>query len=537
MESLLDSPIAGRDFHTPKKAKAPHQHGALSEVKKQSYYNSSSAVKTLRPHQQEAQEAVFSRLEAGISRQLIEAATGTGKTFIAVNIAQRFERVLFLVHREELLHQTIRAFQDAGYSADDIGVIWKGRQEINKRFIVGMIQTIHARLNQFNPNQFDCLILDEAHHATAKSWREVAEHFLPQLRLGLSATPERADGAPLNDLFDEIVYSLGIRGAIEQGLLVRPLAIQTRTELNLEQVKVRCGDFAEGELQAALDTEERNSLIVQKWTEHAASRKTLVFAAGIAHSASLAAAFKAEGIAAEYVYGSDPERAAKLRAFSFGEIQVLTNAMVLTEGFDEPSAGAIVFARLTRSRTLYAQMLGRGLRLFPGKEDCKVLDFVDMTGRHSIITAWNFFGHETPAGDGVIDCSQPVKPMTVEEKEKTLKLKDVTVVDRIIDLLQPPPKINSFFVGSAAWHQQPATDKQIAILARNGLDAKNWTRGQASSAIGNLPITPQQRRALLARGFNTLTQNWNCGMAERAFELAEQRGVKPDWSLVREVGL
>jgi superfamily II DNA or RNA helicase len=183
MESLLESPEAGEDCYTPEKAKAPHQHGALSEVKKQNNYTSSLPVKTLRPHQQEALEAVFSRLEADISRQLIEAATGMGKTFIAVHIAGCIDsQVLFLVHREELLHQTIRAFQDAGYSLEDIGVIWQGRQEISKRFVIGMIETVHARLESIDPQQFECLILDECHHATAKSWRTVAEHFTPKWR-------------------------------------------------------------------------------------------------------------------------------------------------------------------------------------------------------------------------------------------------------------------------------------------------------------------------------------------------------------------
>jgi hypothetical protein len=487
-----------------------------------------------RPHQREAQEAVFSRLAAGVTRQLIEAATGTGKTFTAVNLAQHFNRVLFLVHRQELLHQTIRAFQDAGHSLEDIGVIWQGRQEDNRRFVVGMIQTVHVRLSRIPPQQFECVILDECHHATSPTNRQVLDHFTPRLRLGLSATPERADGAPLNDLFDEISYSLGIREAIERQLLVRPLAIQTRTKLSLEQVRIRGGDFLDGELQAALDNEERNNLIVQKWIEHAANRKTLVFAAGIAHSESLAEAFKAERIAAEYVYGNDPERAEKLKAFSFGEIQVLTNAMVLTEGFDEPSASAIAFARPTKSRPLYAQMLGRGLRLFPGKEDCTVLDFVDMTDRHSIVTAWNFFGHETPAGDGLIDCSQPVKPMTVEEKGQALKLKEV---EGIIDLLEPPPKINSFSIGSAAWHQQPASTKQLVLLADHGIEASGWSKGQAHVAINQLPISDKQRAALLARGFNVLTKSWTRGMADAAFLAAEQRGIKPDWALVREVGL
>lgn len=535
MESLLESLETGGDFHTPEKAKAPHGNGASTDFKTSST-RAAIIPKVPRPHQREAQEAVFSRLAAGVTRQLIEAATGTGKTFTAVNIAQHFNRVLFLVHRQELLHQTVRAFQDAGHALEDIGVIWQGRQEIGKRFVIGMIQTVHARLSGIPPQQFECVILDECHHATSPTNRQVIEHFTPRLRLGLSATPERADGAPLNDLFDEISYSLGIREAIERQLLVRPLAIQTRTKLSLEQVRIRGGDFLDGELQAALDNEERNNLIVQKWIEHAANRKTLVFAAGIAHSESLAAAFQAEGIAAEHIYGNDPERAAKLKDFSFGDLQVLTNAMLLTTGFDQPDVSAIIFARPTKSRPLYAQMLGRGLQLSENKTDCTVLDFVDNT-KHSIITAWNFFGHQQEPQHGLVDCSQPVKPMPAQEKGAALRLKDVTVIDRIVDLLEPPPKINSFSIGSAAWHQQPASTKQLVLLADHGIEASGWSKGQAHTAINNLPVSTEQEATLMALGFD-LTRPWTRGMANVAFAAVAQRGIRPDWrSLAWEAGL
>jgi superfamily II DNA or RNA helicase len=533
---LLESPETGGDFCTPRNDEAPLTRRGFIKT---DFNVTPRAIlsKSPRPHQLEAAGAVFKRLDEGVTRQLIEAATGTGKTFTAVHIAKCFKRVLFLVHREELLHQTIRALQDAGYSSDDIGVIWKNRQEENRRFVIGMVQTVHARLASIDPNKFELVIIDECHHATANTWRQVAEHFTPRLRLGLTATPERADGAPLNDLFDEITYSLNIRDAIERELLVKPVAIQTRTELSLERVKVRCGDFAGGELQAALDNDERNQLIVEKWQEHAADRKTLAFAAGIEHSKSLATVFQAEGIAADYIYGNDPDRARKLEAFSFGEIQVLSNAMLLTTGFDQPDVGAIVFARPTKSRPLYAQMLGRGLRLSPGKTDCTVLDFVDNTGKHSIVTAWNFFGHQRPSGDELRDCSQPVEIMPAEGKGEALKLKDVIVTDRIIDLLQPPPEVNPFSVGSRAWHREPATEAQIALLAGHDVKAIGWTKGQAHAAINNLPITRNQRAALLARGFDVVTKPWTFAMADAAFKAAEERGVKPDWTLVQRVGL
>jgi hypothetical protein len=314
-----------------------------------------------------------------------------------------------------------------------------------------------------------------------------------------------------------------------------PSPFKPALRLNLDQVKTHCGDFHEGELQAALDTEERNQLIASKYLEHAVDRKAIVFAAGIGHSESLAIAFQAKGIAAEYIYGDDPDRAEKLEAFSVGEIQVLSNAMILTEGFDQPDVGAIVFARPTKSRPLYAQMLGRGLRLSPDKTDCTVLDFVDNT-RHSIVTAWNFFGHQRPAGHEAKDCSIPVTPIP-EDTGEALKLEDVTVVDHWVDLLEPPPEVNTFAVGPQAWHQEPATWKQVAALEAHGFDAKSWTRGQASSAIGKLPASKKQSRLLLALGFNVFAHQWTTQQASSAIERAQRQGIEPDWTLVRRAEL
>jgi hypothetical protein len=212
-------------------------------------------------------------------------------------------------------------------------------------------------------------------------------------------------------------------------------------------------------------------------------------------------------------------------------------AMVLTEGFDKPSASAIVFARPTKSRPLYAQMLGRGLRLAESKTDCTVLDFVDMTDRHNIVTAWDFFGHQRPPGEELRDCSQPIEVIPTQKKGAALRLKDIIIVDRIIDLLQPPPKVNHFSMGSAAWHQQPASTKQLILLSDHGIDASGWTKGQAHAAISQLLISDKQRAALLARGFDVITKTWTRGMVDAEFLAAEQRGIKLDWTLVKRAGL
>lgn len=538
MDIQTRSPETGGDYCTPRNEKAPvTSQGSLKDFNNSSSRRASIIPQALRPHQSEAIDTVFNRLDEGVDKQLIEAATGTGKTFIGVNIAKRFKRTLFLVHRQELLHQTIQTAKAAGINSRSIGIIWGDRHEVGKRFTVGMIPTVHARLGKINPGQFECVIIDECHRAAAKTWRQVAEHFTLKLRLGLSATPERADGAPLNDLFSEISYSLNVRDAINQGLLVKPMACQVKTSISLDGVKTLGGDFNEGDLQDAVDTPERNHLVASKYLEYAKGRKALVFAAGIEHAANLAAVFREQGVKADHVYGQDPEREAKLKAFAKGKIEALANALVLTEGFDQPDVGAVLLARPTKSRPLWAQMLGRGLRLAPGKEDCIVLDFVDGASCHSLVTAWRFFGHQE--GEGLVDVSKPSeRKEALKEVIEQLGLRiDLETLDRIVDLLAPPPEVDAFTFGDSSWHHQPATEKQIATLDRNGFDAREWDRGQASSAIGNLPITDNQRAALLARGFDVFTKEWTWQMAGAAFEKAEKRGIKADWSRVREVGL
>jgi ATP-dependent helicase IRC3 len=276
------------------------------------------------------------------------------------------------------------------------------------------VQTIgrkgSTRLAQFEPMDFDMLVIDEAHHATATSYQNVIKHFSRNpslLLLGTTATPNRADGEGLNQAFEEIVDDKDILFGINGGWLADLRGIRIQTGSNLDGVHKVAGDFDLGELACEVNAPARNDLIVREWMKHAQSRKTVAFCVDVAHTKALALAFKSYGILAEAVWGDDPLRDQKLADHRAGSLTVLTNCGILTEGYDDPGIGCIIMARPTGSEGLYTQILGRGTRIPEGvcnlitarragipiiKDDCVVLDFVDATARHSLVSLASLFG-------------------------------------------------------------------------------------------------------------------------------------------------
>lgn len=200
-----------------------------------------------------------------------------------------------------------------------------------------------------------------------------------------------------------------------------------------------------------------------------------------------------------------------------------------------------LLARPTQSRVLFAQMIGRGLRLHPGKKTCLLLDFADLAGKHPLLTTWQFFGRPGAPGDGIEH--DPLKPTPREERVVAAQAKaaalfgghlELSAVDRLLNILRPAPEVSSFEIGSSWWHHEPASDKQLAMLAGYGYDTDNdWTKGQAAAVIGALPASEKQIRLLLAMGFDVLTTDWTREQASRALDGAKQRA--PDWALLAQV--
>lgn len=468
----------------------------------------------LKPHQVAAHSAIFSKLAAGVDSQLCALPTGTGKTFLAVAVSRSFKQTLFVCHREELVRQTAETIARV-YPDVPIGFIRPGQHDI-AAFTVGMVQTIHRRLGKIDPAAFDLVVIDEAHHSTAKTWREVAEHFRPRLRLGLSATPERLDGSDLSHLFSEISFEMSVASAIGSGYLVPPLARQCLTSCSLSGVRTVGGDLNEGDLQAVIDVEERNRFIVEKYQQHAPGRRAICFAVSIAHAKHITEAFTAAGVVADYIAGDSPDRAEKLARFAAGEIQVLSSCMVLTEGFDDPGVDCVLLARPTKSRPLFAQMIGRGLRLADGKKDCVVLDFTDNAGRHSLASAWQFLGYTKPASE------DEVLSVDGEKRKRESKVAAVDL-EREINLLLPPPEVPVF---AGRWQYEPATEKQISYLARLGYDVidGDFSKGQANALISAAPVTPWHLKQLELLGYD-VNQSWTRGQYSRAIETEREAGL------------
>lgn len=376
----------------------------------------------LRPYQQATLDAVESSYQKGVRRQLISLATGTGKTVIFSNLPQKMHAVLpgqmlVLAHREELIHQAADKLRhwNPGMS---VGIEMASTYaDPNADVIVSSVATLGRRAStrraRFNWDAVTKCVCDEAHHSTASTYTTIFEEagFLREdskkLLLGVTATANRADGTPLAKVYDKIVYTYGMRQAIEDGWLVDVRGRRVNTSVDLSKVHSVAGDFAQDELADAVNNEPRNQLIVKAWKDEAANRQTVAFTVDIQHAVDLAAMYKAHGVNAEALWGNDPMRAFKLQAHRNGDIQVLTNCGVLTEGYDDWAISCIVLARPTKSSSLFTQMVGRGTRLQDGtgnllealkanqplkKRDCLMIDVVDSSSRHSLVTLPSLLG-------------------------------------------------------------------------------------------------------------------------------------------------
>lgn len=312
---------------------------------------------------------------------LIVLATGGGKTVIFAEIARRLGlTTLIIAHREELLTQAADKFRMIDPTAI-IGQVGAGRHEWGAPITVASIQTMsrpeHVKaVKRFG---YQLVIIDECHHSAAAGYRTVLDALPQAFVVGVTATPDRLDGQRIEVVFGEPVFSAGIVEMVTQGHLCDVRAIAVRTTTSLDDIHTQAGDFKQDELETAIDTPERNERVVRAYLDHATGRQALCFAVTVKHAQHLAETFIRAGVRAAMVCGETlpEERRRLLRAYEQGELTVLCNVGVLTEGYDDPRTSCVILARPTQSRALFVQCLGRGLRLAPGKRDCIVLDMTD----------------------------------------------------------------------------------------------------------------------------------------------------------------
>lgn len=381
----------------------------------------------LRPYQLEAISAIRARFAAKDRATLLVLPTGCGKTVVFAEIARRTaekgRRTLVLAHREELISQAAGKLRAV---APDVLVdieMAEARAGAMASVVVASVQSLarDTRLARWARDHFALVVIDEAHRAPSPSYRKILAYFDKALVLGVTATPDRQDRMALAAVFDSVAYTYEIRDAIAAGYLAPIRQYRAQLEgLDLGDVHTRGGDLDDAELEAIVGSEAIVARIAQTIAERSGDRPTVVFTPRVASAHALAEALVKLGIPAAGLDGTvdRDERKRVLARFERGDIRVLTNCSLFTEGWDCPKVACVVMARPTKSRALYAQAVGRGTRLAPGKTDLLVLDICGNAGRHRLVNPIDILG-----GDKL---SERVKKRAQEliDEDETLTTED-----------------------------------------------------------------------------------------------------------------
>jgi superfamily II DNA or RNA helicase len=375
------------------------------------------------------EEPYFGFALNGDHRYLLDDFTVThnsGKTIVAAELISRFceanptKKAMFIAHRDELLTQTRGKLMVVNDSIS-VGVVQGSSNQLGRRVTVASVQTVGHHTGRritevMNAGQVGLLIIDEAHHATAPGYQRVIERLKegdPSLAImGLTATPDRADGTALDSVFDTVAYVRDIFWMIEHGYLVPPTGVTVQLDIDLDSITTREGEFVNSQLSKLMNQPPVNFAVVRAWQEHGFDRKMLAFCVDVAHSESLAEAFRDAGYPAAAIHGEmgKKDRDRVLDDFRKGALKILANCEILTEGYDDPSCEGIIMARPTQSRGLFAQAVGRGLRLYPGKTECIVIDVVGNSDKHSLASLASLAGLEALGAADDSDSGEPKDP-------------------------------------------------------------------------------------------------------------------------------
>lgn len=335
----------------------------------------------LRDYQSQCVNNILNKFSS-IGSQIVQLPTGSGKTVILWSVLKTLKKkALILAPTVELTEQ----LEETGKNTVSPSLVYRKKNSYwpkNCKYLVmtGQAATFALKgdsLDKFNP---DIIVVDEAHRSRSKSIEKLINYFRDSKKkiLGLTATPERLDGKSLLTVFDELTYSISLIDLIQEGYLVDLECYKIKTSHSVSEIKIRAGDLTSNVLNQ-LDLESRNKIILDVYQKKCPGKKTLVFCLNVNHAKKMAAYFNDNNIRSKAIYGSlsRKERKNILTQFKNGEIDVLCNCQLLTEGFDEPSIESLILARPTKSKALYCQMIGRGVRPFKNKEVCLVFDLAD----------------------------------------------------------------------------------------------------------------------------------------------------------------
>lgn len=487
----------------------------------------------LRPYQEEARQKVQEEWENGKKRTLLVLPTGTGKTIVFSKIIEdrvkKGERVLVIAHRGELLEQA----SDKLYKSTGLKTATEKAEQTSLgsfyRVVVGSVQTMQRekRLNQFPPEYFDTIVIDEAHHAISDGYQRVLHHFEDANVLGVTATPDRGDMRNLGSYFESLAYEYGLAEAIKSGYLSPIKALTIPLKLDLSNVKQQAGDFSTKDLGTALDPYLEQ--IAEEMKKQCFNRKTVVFLPLVKTSQKFRDILNKHGFKAAEVNGESADREQVLKDYEEGKYNVLCNSMLLTEGWDCPSVDCVIVLRPTKVRALYSQMVGRGTRLAPGKKELLLLDFLWHTERHELCHPANLIAtdeavakkmteniEELGAPIDLEQAEQQAKEDVALEREESLA-KQLSEMKRrkrkLVDPLQFEMSIQASdltdYVPSFGWQMSPPTDKQVKALEKWGIFPDEIENaGKAEMLINRLVkrrdaglSTPKQIRFLENRGF------------------------------------
>ena len=509
----------------------------------------------LYPYQQEARAAVERDWESGYLRTLLVLPTGCGKTIVFSRIIEDMvrtgSRCLILAHRGELLEQAA----DKLYRAAKLRCAVEKAEESCLgswyRVVVGSIQSLmrEKRLSQFSEDYFDVIVVDEAHHVLSDSYQRVLERFGGAKVLGVTATPDRGDMRNLGQYFEHLAYEYKLPQAIREGYLCPIKAVTIPLKLDLSGVGVQAGDFKSADIDTALDPYLHQ--IAAEMRGYCQGRKTVVFLPLVKTSQKFRDILNAQGFQAAEVNGSSQDRAEVLRDFENGRYNVLCNSMLLTEGWDCPAVDCIVVLRPTKVRSLYSQMVGRGTRLFPGKEDLLLLDFLWHTERHELCHPANLICESDEVARKMTENIEAAGcPVDIEEAEKTASEDVVAQREeslakqlaemrsrkrKLVDPLQFEMSIAaedlSGYVPAFGWEMGPPSEAQKNALEKFGILPDGIeSAGKASLMLDRLKkrrveglTTPKQIRFLEGKGFRHVGQ-WQFETAKHMIDRIAANG-------------
>ena len=433
----------------------------------------------LRPYQCEAVEAAIRGFNE-FRRQLIVCPTGGGKTLLFAKIAEHYQpgRTLVLAHREELLEQARdKILRATGIVAE----IEAGERtaSLDAPVVVASVQTLmrEHRRRRFAPDHFALIVVDEAHHALGESYQRVLGYFEDARVLGVTATPDRGDKRLLGDFFENVAHETTLVDLIRDGYLCRVRVKTIPLKIDLRDVHTVAGDFNAEEVGHAL--EPHLAAIADIIARDFAGRKSLAFLPLCALSERFAELCRDHGIAAEHVDGESRDRTGVLERFRSGETSLVSNAMLWSEGFDEPSIDCVIPLRPTKIRSLYAQQVGRGTRLHPGKDHLQVLDFLWLTHRHNLIRPAALIAQDDEeaqalGGDGdLLDRAEEYRQKKFARLAEELEANRQRQAKEF-DLLEFAVAVGdaelASFEPTMHWHEDPITPRQTEFLARCGIN-------------------------------------------------------------------